>query len=319
MKWSIKFLTRINKYSLFISKCFYKFKLFFLGRFFGYFRQKVTISVLTKITEDLYTKKYDYSKLIKRDDHKVFVMWYQGFSELPQIIHECIESIKKHIPSKSIIFISRNNILDYLDIPDYIISKVDAGLISKTHFSDICRVGLLNKYGGTWIDAAVFLTKDIPADYFEKSFYSPSGIYSEIKKDFRFLFQKTNGWNISFQGSVFKNFPLYDFLYNSYLLFFKNNDCILDYFQTDFLISIFLKHNKDFYEIINSQIPNNQNEFDLALIMNKYVTSKTIKQLNNILETDIHKLTYKKNWVKERNNKTTIYGYIINRFGDIKI
>ena len=35
---------------------------------------------------------------------------------------------------------------------------IDSGQITKTHLSDLLRLELLIRYGGTWIDATVFCT-----------------------------------------------------------------------------------------------------------------------------------------------------------------
>ena len=43
--------------------------------------------------------------------------------------------------------------------------KYKKGIFTRTHFSDILRLELLTKYGGTWIDASVLITK------FDSRFY----------------------------------------------------------------------------------------------------------------------------------------------------
>ena len=308
---NINTVAKMNKISLTLSKCFYKVKWFTPGRWIGFFRQKRCLSILEKEGRNLLLKEYNYENL-SLASNMVFVMWYQGFDNLPEVIEKCLVSIKENLQGKKIVLISRENVGQYIDLPDYIYKKVDEGKISKTHFSDVIRVALLYKYGGTWIDAAAFITKKIPDDYFNHIFYSPSGIHSEIKKDFRYLFQKTPGWNISFQGSCKKSFPLYEFLYNFYIKWFEKYDVVVDYFQTDFLISLFLKYNERFRIIINEQKINNTREFDLALMMNKILSKSTRREVDKVLsENCIHKLTYKKNWRRCINGKQTVYDYTI--------
>ena len=48
--------------------------------------------------------------------------------------------------------------------------KVDNGVITLTHLSDIIRMALLAKYGGFWIDSTVFVTKPITG--YDLPFYS---------------------------------------------------------------------------------------------------------------------------------------------------
>ena len=42
--------------------------------------------------------------------------------------------------------------------------------MSPTHFSDLLRLELLIKYGGTWVDASVLITK-YTKDYFNKDLF----------------------------------------------------------------------------------------------------------------------------------------------------
>jgi len=45
-----------------------------------------------------------------------------------------------------------------VELPGYIVEKWEKGRIPAAMFSDLLRVELLIKYGGTWIDSTVFCT-----------------------------------------------------------------------------------------------------------------------------------------------------------------
>ena len=306
-------LKKINHYSLILSKCFFKLGLYTPGRWLGYFRQKRTLPFLESVGNELLNKDYSYEgERIPLIDLPVFFMWFQGENNLPLVIQKCLESIRKNIPDRKVIIITRQNIKEYTDLPDYILQKVDDGSITKTFFSDIARSALLYKNGGTWVDAAIYLTKQIPDSYFDKQYYCPAGIISEHKKDFRYLFNGTKGWNVSFQGTNQKRFPLYDFLFHFYCKYFSEYNTHVDYFMNDYMMSLFCKHNKQFWNILNNQPENNVREFDLALMMNKTLNSTNQKKLEKLLDnTYIHKLTYRKNWKTEIKKHVTIYGHII--------
>ena len=308
--WKLK---KINHYSLILSKCFFKVGFFTPGRWLGYFRQKRTLPFLEKIGLELLNKDYDYKNLEIVENPPVFVMWFQGEDQMPLVIQKCLESLRKNIPNRKIIIITRDNIKEYTDLPDYILEKVDKGLITKTFFSDIARAALLYKNGGTWADAAIYLTKQVPDQYFNKEYYCPCGIISEHKKDFRYLFNGTKGWNVSFQGTNKKGFPLYDFLFHFYCKYFAEFPTHADYFMNDYMMSLFCKHNKSFWNILNNQPVNNEREFDLALMMNKPLNKSNEKKLKDLLDnTFIHKLTYRKNWQQIKHNKETIYSLLYN-------
>ena len=307
-------IKKINHYSLILSKCFFKVGWFTPGRWLGYFRQKRTLPFLEEFGKDLLDKEYSYEGTqLPLEELPVFFMWFQGENELPVVIKKCLESIRKNIPNRKVIIITRQNIKEYTDLPDYILQKVDDGSITKTFFSDIARAALLYKNGGTWVDAAIYLTKQVPDSYFNKQYYCPAGIISEHKKDFRYLFNGTKGWNVSFQGTNQKGFPLYDFLFHFYNKYFAEYQTHADYFMNDYMMSLFCKHNKQFWDILNNQEANNQREFDLALMMNKRLNDKTNRKLKNLLESNfIHKLTYRKNWKTEINGIKTVYNSFIN-------
>ncbi|WP_049945681.1 capsular polysaccharide synthesis protein [Butyrivibrio sp. LC3010] len=94
----------------------------------------------------------------KQNNNTVWVMWLQGISDAPDIVKKCIESQKRAMPQKQFIIIDENNIDNYISLPNYIIQKRKAGVITNAMFSDLVRLELLNKYGGYWIDATVFMT-----------------------------------------------------------------------------------------------------------------------------------------------------------------
>ncbi len=307
-------LKKLNHYSLILSKCFFKVKWFTPGRWLGYFRQKRTLPFLESIGKELLDKDYSYDgQKLPIQDLPIFFMWFQGENNLPVVIQKCLESIRKNIPDRKVIIITRENITQYSDIPDYILQLVDEGSITKTFFSDIARAALLYKNGGTWVDAAIYLTKQIPDSYFDKQYYCPAGIISEHKKDFRYLFNGTKGWNVSFQGTDQKEFPLYDFLFHFYCKYFSEYPTHVDYFMNDYMMSLFCKHNKQFWDILNNQQENNIREFDLALMMNKTLNKSNKEKLEKLLNnTFIHKLTYRKNWQPEIKNQKTVYSLFLD-------
>jgi hypothetical protein len=82
---------------------------------------------------------------------------------MPQLVKLCNKSVKKYIPKDiaELHFICKDNLANYLDVPDYIWKKHEEGKISTAHFSDYIRVSLLAKYGGLWLDATIFVTSDL--------------------------------------------------------------------------------------------------------------------------------------------------------------
>lgn len=64
---------------------------------------------------------------------------------------------------EKIIVITRENYAQYTSLPPFVIDRFEKGEISPAFFSDLIRTDLLVRRGGTWIDATVFISGEIPS------------------------------------------------------------------------------------------------------------------------------------------------------------
>ncbi|MCM1157853.1 MAG: capsular polysaccharide synthesis protein [Bacteroidales bacterium] len=110
--------------------------------------------------------------LCKEYSSYVWVSWLQGYEEAPELVRACIDSIRQHSEGLNFVFITLENYQRYVEIPDYIISKFEQGIISRTFFSDILRLSLLEKYGGLWVDASVFCLGEFRWIYEKSDFFA---------------------------------------------------------------------------------------------------------------------------------------------------
>lgn len=94
----------------------------------------------------------------------IWTCWWQGEEKAPLLVKRCISSMRKYAGDNEVVVIDENNLQDYVSLPTYICEKHDKGIIKHTQFADIIRLALLQKYGGTWIDATILLTDVLP-DY----------------------------------------------------------------------------------------------------------------------------------------------------------
>lgn len=308
-----KLCIKINKVLLFLTKVCYRLHLNFLGQIISFPRIKITLKLLKNKISNSLSKEYNFSNLkkLENNDQNIFLMWFQGEKEMPAIIRKCYESIKKNFPTRKIILITESNFNDYISLDNMIIEKYKKGTITRTTLSDIIRAKLLYEFGGMWIDATIFLSKPFDEDYFQSELYGPCGIKSEMNKDWKLIFDKTNGWNGWCMGSCFVNYPFFDFLYSSFVEYYKKEDYILDYFQIDFITRIFYDTNSHFRNHIQHREANNIYSHDLARKMNLTATKVNIENINKLLELEpIHKLTYKRKWdLSKKSNKISGYFY----------
>ena len=149
----------------------------------------------------------DFSYLIDRykdkplgavvPEHRyIWVMWWQGEQAAPELVRMCIDSIRRNANGAEVVVITKDNYRDYVDIPDYIIEKHRAGVISFAHLADITRMFLLAEYGGLWLDSTIYVSRAIPEDIFTKAAYYHS---------------RTPKYNTIYRGKLIENSQLFDF------------------------------------------------------------------------------------------------------------
>lgn len=232
---------------------------------------------------------------------KIWVFWWQGKKNFPQIVKVCIDTIIQFNPSYQVTIIDKNNIREFAEIPDYIYEKFNSGNISITHFSDILRFDLLYNRGGVWCDATCFFTKELPC--LEKfSFYTiKHGLYSD------YHVCKGN-WSSFFLAASKKNVYC-GFVRRYFFEYWKKQNVSICYFLIDCIMAIGYEDNKYFSKMIDSVPLNNANVFDMQINLNKIVNYERFLELKN--NSSIHKLTWKGKLLKTKKNKKTVYGFLM--------
>lgn len=103
-------------------------------------------------------------------DWHIWTIWLQGEENAPAIVRNCLNSIRRFYPDRLVVLDSRN-IADYIDLPPAVMEKYHAGQIRNCHFADICRIELLHRYGGIWLDATCLMTAPIPEQILHTDFF----------------------------------------------------------------------------------------------------------------------------------------------------
>lgn len=242
---------------------------------------------------------------IKSENYPIWVFWYQGITYAPQMVKACFINLKRK--NSNIHQIDKNNIESYINIPIYIKEKVDKGIISLTHYSDIIRVSLLAKYGGIWIDSTCFTSKEMPKEYKNMPFYSSKTITNHSLP----LWSNSRwcGWGM---GSCFKNYPLFCFLRDMLFAYWKRETHLIDYLLLDALIEIGFNNNKLIHTDMKNLPENNLRRNELWFLMNKPFSKKQYEQI--ISDTWLFKLSYKTVLTDiSKNGEKTYYYHLLNQ------
>ena len=125
---------------------------------------------------------------------------------------------------------------EYIVFPDYIEQQYEAGIITHTHFSDLLRVALLAKYGGTWIDATVFCTGGVVPSYMLDSDFF---VFQNLKPGADGHVLNISSWFMTAYAENKMVLAVRKLLYE----YWKENDRLIDYFLLHHFFSMVM----DFY------------------------------------------------------------------------
>lgn len=195
----------------------------------------------------------DYSVGEPVQNAPIWVFWWQGEESAPDIVKRCIASFRRNAFGKPICVIDATNYSDYVSVPPHIIKKMEAGIISLTHFSDYFRMALLAAHGGIWIDASLYLKGALPEGYENMPIYTvrnPGGDATNIS-NWEWTVGVISGW----KGNTL--FSTTEKLLSTY---WETNDRIIDYFLFDYMIRVVVDHCNDLFRDI-SAIPANNSSF----------------------------------------------------------
>lgn len=244
-----------------------------------------------------------HSNEILRHNHsgKIWVCWLQGLDNAPLVVKKCYKSLKDNIVEKDIIFLTEKNYKEYITFPLYIQKKIDSGIIQGAHMTDLLRLELLNKYGGTWIDATVYCSGN---NYPEYMFDSDLFLFQNLKPGLDGHCTCISNWFITACSG------------NQILLL--TQALLYEYWRKyDKLIDYYIFH--DFFQLAIEAYPNEWNEVIpfsnstphiLLLRMFEAYNDNIWKSIKN--EICFHKLTYK--FEKELGNtKNTYYDIILQK------
>lgn len=238
-----------------------------------------------------YLKDIKKMKVIKgssKNSNKVWWCWLQGENNCPKLQKICLNSLKKELKDRDIVVISKDNMYDYISFPNYIIEKYEKGIISNTHFSDLLRLELLIKYGGTWIDSSVLCT-NYNHDFFDKPLFvykNCNNIWYANRSKFNQEPMIADNWFITSEIGNPILIAVRDLLYK----YWKDHNYLVDYFifHYFFTLVVLYKYNDLFNSIptIPHVIPH--------LLQNEYFNKYNEIEINHILnQSSFHKMTNK--------------------------
>jgi hypothetical protein len=252
-------------------------------------REAVNYKKLNKIRKkysgkiESYRRSHPENKAKHKFSDNVWICWLQGMEQAPPLVQRCYRSVCENLPpERKVVVLTEDNYREYVKFPKHIQQKIDSGIITKTHFSDLLRLELLNRYGGTWIDATVFLSdKNIP----EYMLRSELFMFQMLKPGRDAHAAITSSWFMTAHSAhpilMLTQYLLYDY--------WKDHNSLIDYFLLhDFMQLAIETYPQEWDKVVpfSNALPH-----ILLLRLFEPYDERIWKAVKDM--TPVHKLTYK--------------------------
>ncbi len=270
-------------------------------------KHEIMLDFLEEKFKDFWLSYKYKTELPDCDEHlrnKIWICWWQGINNAPEIVKVCVDSIKRNAGKYEIICITEDNYKQYVEFPIWIEEKYKSGIFSRTHFSDLLRMNILSTYGGIWIDSTFFCTGACFESYIQLPLWSikrPDYLHCSIASGY------FAGYSL---GCSYQNRWMFKVIRDILFKYWKDNEKLVDYLLVDYAVVLAQRHNKDIAEAFNKIQPNNPYCDELYKVLGKPYDKNTWERISK--NTVLYKLTWKQSFEKEINGKETFYGKLIN-------
>jgi len=266
-----------------------------------YIRCNYTDSVRKSDLYNMVTPKFR-----PQEKYNIWVFWYQGINGMPTIVRQCYDRLCELNASNdcAIHLITKENLKDYLSFPDYITGKIENGIITLTHFSDVLRFALLYNYAGFWMDATVWCEKPIPKEVFNQRYWT-----IKLHRPPYTISVSYMRWSTFILFFRYRHDPLAKSMLNLFLAYWQREDSLIDYLLVDYLLEYSVDSQRecgDFSSIEES----NSHLYSLMCNLSEKYNDKTWEKMKE--DTWLFKLSYKgETPTNAQKNKDSYYSMIL--------
>lgn len=247
---------------------------------------------------------YEFNTCNQKNSKIIWTLWMQGYENAPELVKSTIDSIRKfaELNNFQFILLEENTIEKYIVFPKLIKEKMDLGVIDYTKISDILRVSLLAKYGGTWVDATIYMKEEFDSSLLLQNYYTiKTGGIEDYSPNI-----SNNRWKGFFLSG---NSSLFSFTRDFFFEYYSRYDIAVDYLLIDYIFDMAYKYDEKIKNQMLELEKSNPNLFWLE----SHLGDKFDKKVwDNITETTkVFKTTYKLSG-EIKSNKNNFYSKLID-------
>ena len=248
---------------------------------------------------------YEFNTCNQKNSKIIWTLWMQGYENAPELVKSTIDSIRKfaELNNFQFILLEENTIEKYIVFPKLIKEKMDLGVIDYTKISDILRVSLLAKYGGTWVDATIYMKEEFDSSLLLQNYYTiKTGGIEDYSPNI-----SNNRWKGFFLSG---NSSLFSFTRDFFFEYYSRYDIAVDYLLIDYIFDMAYKYDEKIKNQMLELEKSNPNLFWLESHLGDKFDQKV---WDNITETTkVFKTTYKLS-EEIKSNKNNFYSKLIDR------
>lgn len=247
---------------------------------------------------------YEFTTCNQKNSKIIWTLWMQGYENAPELVKSTIDSIRKfaELNNFQFILLEENTIEKYIVFPKLIKEKMDLGVIDYTKISDILRVSLLAKYGGTWVDATIYMKEEFDSSLLLQNYYTiKTGGIEDYSPNI-----SNNRWKGFFLSG---NSSLFSFTRDFFFEYYSRYDIAVDYLLIDYIFDMAYKYDEKIKNQMLELEKSNPNLFWLESHLGDEFDQKV---WDNITETTkVFKTTYKLSG-EIKSNKNNFYSKLID-------
>lgn len=251
---------------------------------------------------DRYASK---SMIGKPNDGPIWMCWWQGEEAMLPLVKGCYNRLLDMVPAdREVILITKDNFQQYVNIPDFILRKLEQKKMSLTHFSDILRFYLLTTHGGLWVDGTTWVTRPLSPRIFEHSFYTCRTDDLSITDTKRVARGTDTPWLLA----ACKNSPILSVCRDIFTEYWKEYNYLYDYLFIDYCLIVTYDHVPSLHKEMDNGADLQNHLFDMEPLFNSPYDAEKFSHMSTT--TPFFKLSYKMGSKEQtENGETTFFGH----------
>lgn len=206
----------------------------------------------------------------------VYVYWAQGFDAAPDIVRMCNRRLKEHC-SGTLVELDEPAMQELVRLP----ADIEAREIKPTHRSDLLRLELLARYGGSWLDATCLVTADPTPKL--AALRAPTGYFAFAKRRATFA---------SWVMSSVPDHRMVRMQRAALHTYWRHHDRLTDYFAMHHIFESLTRLDEEFGRLWDATPTRPYNRaFELFWHLDAYRSQEDFQKM--LAGSFVHKLTYK--------------------------